>query len=260
LFYQADTFIFDPPSLVTPRPSAATLIEVQRRMVPVEEPEWNSQPAWKLPKWAEPLVGCSLENSVAILVPKADSADAIQMVASILFGAMYMTRRRNCIPSRDYTSLASGNSNRSSDELLPYDCEANSGYDYADPPKYPSKRRNCCGLIVRTPNTARFRRNIHSRILQKFPFLIEMFYWVINYLFYRLTWTAAQALFAESGIWNVAKRHGIAVLEGEQHSLLRFLLPIKEREVQQWFMHDHQGALTALNKAYALIHIPGTVG
>jgi hypothetical protein len=25
-------------------------------------------------------------------------------------------------------------------------------------------------------------------------------------------------------------------------------------------MHGHQSALTALNKAYALIHIPGTVG
>jgi hypothetical protein len=24
--------------------------------VPIEEPEWNSKPAWKLPGWAEPIV------------------------------------------------------------------------------------------------------------------------------------------------------------------------------------------------------------
>jgi len=75
-----------------------------------------------------------------------------------------------------------------------------------------------------------------------------------------MTTVASQAIFADSGIWDVAKRHGIAVLETEQKSLLRFLLPIHELSVQQWFMHGHQGALTALNKAYALIHIPGTVG
>jgi hypothetical protein len=87
-----------------------------------------------------------------------------------------------------------------------------------------------------------------------------MFYWIINYAFYRCTSIASQAIFAKTGIWNVAKAHGIAVLETEEYSMLRFFLPIREWEVQQWFMHGHQDALTLLNKAYALIHIPGTVG
>lgn len=87
-----------------------------------------------------------------------------------------------------------------------------------------------------------------------------MFYWVINYLFYRMTSVASQALLPGKRIWDVAQGHGIAVLETEQHSILRFLLPVHERDVQQWFMHGHQTALTTLNKAYALIHIPGTVG
>jgi hypothetical protein len=41
---------------------------------------------------------------------------------------------------------------------------------------------------------------------------------------------------------------------------LYFLWPIRELEVQQWFMHGHQTFLTVLNRSYALIHIPGTVG
>jgi hypothetical protein len=50
------------------------------------------------------------------------------------------------------------------------------------------------------------------------------------------------------------------VLEAEEYGVLKFLFPIRERDVQQWFMQGHQDALTVLNKCYALIHIPGTVG
>jgi hypothetical protein len=116
----------------------------------------------------------------------------------------------------------------------------------------------CC--VVTTPNTSRFRNNVHSRVLQRFPFLIEMFYWIINYAFYRMTSVASAKLFAGRGIWDVAQEHGIAVLEAEEYGVLRFLFPVRERDVQQWFMHGHQDALTVLNKCYALIHIPGTVG
>jgi hypothetical protein len=87
-----------------------------------------------------------------------------------------------------------------------------------------------------------------------------MFYWIINYAFYRFTSIASQKLFAGRGIWNVAEAHGVAVLEAEEYSAFSFLFPLHERQVQQWFMHGHQDALTVLNKAYALIHIPGTVG
>ncbi|KAF2455165.1 PAP2 superfamily-domain-containing protein [Lineolata rhizophorae] len=228
--------------------------------VSVEEPEWNSKPAWKLPGWAEPII-----------------------VASILFGAMWMTRRRGYrildrrrgrrSPYKSYLDgTAGGDSGRSSDELL---SRSSSGWDSDDEDdwmrnsslasastnKHPPKVRDCCGLVrVQTPNSSRFRHHVHSRILQRFPFLIEMFYWIINYAFYRMTSITSQRLFAESGIWNVAQAHGIAVLETEQLSALSLLFPVRERDIQQWFMHGHQDALTVLNKAYALIHIPGTVG
>ncbi|KAK8207363.1 PAP2 superfamily-domain-containing protein [Phyllosticta capitalensis] len=211
---------------------------------PIEDPVWNSKPAWVLPGWAEPL-----------------------MVASILFGAMYMTRRRDYSifrKSRNRKTILDDEpgSDVSSDSLLHYDSENED--DAQDPiaaSKHLPKQRKCCfGFVVQTPNTSRFKNNIHSRILQKFPFLIEMFYWIINYAFYRMTAITSQRIFAKTGIWNVAQAHGIKVLEVEHLSWMSFLFPVQERQVQQWFMHGHQDALTFLNKAYALIHIPGTVG
>jgi hypothetical protein len=90
--------------------------------------------------------------------------------------------------------------------------------------------------------------------------LIEMFYWIITYAFYRCTSIFSQKLFAATSIWDVAQDHALAVLEVEQFSWLSFLFPVPEVEVQQWFMNGHQTFLTVLNRSYALIHIPGTVG
>lgn len=188
------------------------------------------------------------------------------MVVSILFGAMIITRKRgyrifdkSSSTQYDRSYLDDPDLNSSSEELL-LDAADDVSFDSNDFSKYPSKKRSCCGFPIFTPNTSRFKKNIHSRILQRFPFLIEMFYWVINYGFYRMTSITSQRIFAKTGIWNVAQSHGIAVLELEQMSWLSFLFPVHERDVQQWFMHGHQDFLTVLNRAYALIHIPGTVG
>lgn len=186
------------------------------------------------------------------------------MVASILFGAMALTRRRNFrIFDRSQQNnigyLDSG-SHGSSDSLLSHASDDDSDLAEVNTAKYPSKVRRCCCTRVVTPNTSRFRNNLHSRILQRFPFLIEMFYWIINYAFYRMTAVLSAKLFAGRGIWDVSQEHGIAVLEAEHYGMLSFLFPIREQSVQQWFMHGHQDALTVLNKCYALIHIPGTVG
>src|SRR5258708_2607244 len=114
---------------------------------------------------------------------------------------MYFTRRRNyLIFARRKTcfnsTLDEPDSARSSDELLPSYYVQNEGNttDLRASATIPKTRRICC-CIIHTPNTSRFRDNIHSRILQKFPFLIEMFYWVINYAFYRMTSISSQRLF-----------------------------------------------------------------
>jgi hypothetical protein len=175
------------------------------------------------------------------------------MVASILFFAMFITRKRDFkIFSRSSprTGYLDNAPNESTDHLLPSDSE--SEYDEVTTTKNPNapKVRSIFCWKVTTPNTSRFRNHIHSRLLQRFPFLVEMFYWIINYAFYRMTSVMSAKLFAGRGIWDVAQEHG----------LLSFLFPVRERDVQQWFMYGHQDALTVLNKCYALIHIPGTVG
>ncbi|KAH5741143.1 hypothetical protein HBI18_042790 [Parastagonospora nodorum] len=205
-----------------------------------DDGQWNSKPAWKLPGWCEPL-----------------------MVATILFGAMFLTRKRNFRVLDRSSSPRPGyldSDSTSTEHLLSYPTDSDSDLEDFSTAKNPPKVRNLGCCKVATPNTSRFRNNIHSRILQRFPFLIEMFYWIINYAFYRMTSVLSSKLFAGRGIWDVAQEHGISVLEAEEYGMLNFLFPVRERDVQQWFMHGHQDALTVLNKCYALIHIPGTVG
>ncbi|KAL5322466.1 hypothetical protein ACEPPN_010439 [Leptodophora sp. 'Broadleaf-Isolate-01'] len=216
--------------------------------VPYEEPEWNSSPAWRLPGWAEPI-----------------------MVASILVGSMIITRRRgfrllggwgkkNGLLDDD----ADDDSARASDDLLAREYMFGQSGSWSEDSmatmKNPPKKRSCCGAVIYTPNSSRFSNHLHSRIMQKFPFLMEMFYWIITYAFYRCTSVMSQTIFSKTGIWDIAQDHGLAILEFEQFSWLSFLWPVHERDVQQWFMHGHQTFLTVLNRSYALIHIPGTVG
>lgn len=180
---------------------------------------------------------------------------------------MVLTRRRGFSilgnrASHCYDSLLDDpDSATSTDNLLWYDTQNESDpQNLAAVSKHRSKQRSCCGVTIVTPNSSRFSKHLHSRILQKFPFLMEMFYWIITYLFYRLTKVVSQEIFSKTGIWEVAQDHGLAVLEFEQFGWLSFLFPVTEHGFQQWFMQDHQTALTVLNRAYALIHIPGTVG
>jgi hypothetical protein len=88
-----------------------------------------------------------------------------------------------------------------------------------------SKKRRLLGFTFRTPNTSRFKNNIHSRVLQRFPFLVEMFYWIINYAFYRMTASLSQKIFSGKEIWTVAESHGLAVLEFERRGLFSCLFP-----------------------------------
>ena len=170
---------------------------------------------------------------------------------------MFFTRRRDfsILGKRKqgyHDSYQDSDDSTSSDDLLWYDSENNDdAQDFLSASKHLPKRRTCCGCAIQTPNTTRFSDHIHSRLLQKFPFLVEMFYWIITYLFYRMTKILSQFIFTKS-IIDVAQAHGLSVLETEQFSWLSFLFPWKEHDIQQWFMEGHQGLLTVLNR-YALI-------
>ncbi|PGH17983.1 hypothetical protein AJ80_04604 [Polytolypa hystricis UAMH7299] len=202
--------------------------------------QWNSKPMIQLPTWGEPLI-----------------------VFLILFASMVFTRRKHARilrPRGGYLAVPSGSgittptTNRPSAED---DLEAQVNPFPSEP--YYKRRRICCGSI-RTPATTAFSGNIHSRILNKFPFLVEMFYWILTFGFYRMTKAISQSLFSKTGIWDVAQQNGLQVMEIEKTGSLAFLFPWKEQDVQHWFMEHHQTLLTIFNRFYALVHIPGTVG
>lgn len=240
-------------------------------------PEWRSGHGFKVPEWVEPTV-----------------------IVLILFGFMYLTRRRNYSVFRSsgggYFYERAANSAATSPALL----SPRTSTDYSDEhdgllaggslrplspaaelrratrkgenAQHPPKIRRVLGAwTVVTPNSSRFAGHWHSRVLQKFPFLIEMFYWIVTFIFYRLTAVLSQVWYGGvKGLWDVAQDHGIALLELE--ALLfgprgatgndRWM----EWRVQQWFLAggdtlDWRGIwMMLLIRSYSLIHIPGTVG
>lgn len=215
---------------------------------PEQPPKWGSEAQWVLPSWGEPMI-----------------------VFTILWTSMFLTRRKNFNifgSNHAYRALPlnttdfDSDSARSSDELLYYDNDLeNDAQDTVVSTKHLRKRRDlCCGLRLYTPNSSRFANHFHSRIMQKFPFLMEMFYWIVTYGFYRMTKITSKAVFDGEKIWDVAQRHAQMILWFEHDSWFSWFFPVSELDVQHWFLNGHSDALTFLNRAYALIHIPGTVG
>lgn len=122
------------------------------------------------------------------------------------------------------------------------------------------KRRVYGWFVIRTPNSSRFANHIHSRIVQKFPFLVEMFYWVLNYAFYSCTKAISHALSpAGTDVVQLAQDHGIAILDLEHRSIFSIFFPIEESDFQAYFLNGHPGWMTFFNRIYSLVHIPGTV-
>lgn len=187
-------------------------------------------------------------------------------MVGIMIGSLVINRRRGFRIIDSHRGRSATRSLLPRDNYEDYspdgslDSDLSSDYDQLTGTKYPPKKRNCCGMAVQTPNSSRFADHIHSRILQKFPFLIEMFYWALNFVTYACTKAIAQEFFSgNDGLWALAQDHGVLILNIEHASWLKFLFPIRENDFQQWFLNGHLSALTFLNRIYSLVHIPGTV-
>ncbi|KAJ5439224.1 uncharacterized protein N7458_010222 [Penicillium daleae] len=171
------------------------------------------------------------------------------VVVSIMIGSLVLNRRKN------YSIFG----NRAIDERNPR------GYfDSIDEVRgqspNPSKAERVCGIPITTPDSTRWANHIHSRILYKFPFLVEMFYWAVNFLFYSVTKATAQWLVpAQVGVVEVAQRHGEDILWFEHESIFRWMFPILESDFQGYFLGSHPAIMTFFNRIYSLVHIPGTV-
>ncbi|KAI5811150.1 PAP2 superfamily-domain-containing protein [Peziza echinospora] len=214
-----------------------------------DAPKWNT--AWTMPGWFEPVV-----------------------ITFILLFACYYTRRRSAsilgAQSKKYRPIL-GDSNSpqddqwdesySDDDLADgqsNDSQGSSSFFISSTSPETKKRRTCFSRTIMTPNTSRFANNFFSRVLNKLPFLIEIFYWVITYAAYQFSRGLGQKYFGD--IWAVAEAHGLQVLNFEHNGYLNWFFWLEEAQVQNWFlMEENAGYLTFLNRFYALVHIPGTV-
>ncbi|KIX94687.1 uncharacterized protein Z520_09733 [Fonsecaea multimorphosa CBS 102226] len=106
--------------------------------------------------------------------------------------------------------------------------------------------------VIQTPNTAVFRHRLLSRILHKFPFLVEAWYWALIYWVYQLG-RAFTAVTLVEGTVHVARRHALQVIELEQHLHIFWEVPI-----QKFFM-SYPRLMMGINWLYSFIHIPGTI-
>ncbi|KAL2198307.1 PAP2 superfamily-domain-containing protein [Corynascus similis CBS 632.67] len=105
---------------------------------------------------------------------------------------------------------------------------------------------------VTTPNTEVFRDRLLSRVLQRLPFLAEVWYWALIYWVYQLG-RAFTALTLQESTVDTAREHGLQVVHAEQ-ALGIFIEPA----VQQWFL-QRPTLMRWTNKTYSFIHIPGTI-
>jgi len=105
---------------------------------------------------------------------------------------------------------------------------------------------------VRSPNTKVFEDRFLSRLLKRFPFLVEAWYWALIYWVYQLG-RAATALTLVKETVDVAREHALQLIHLEQRLHLFLELP-----VQQWFM-SHPTLMHWTNRLYSFVHIPGTI-
>lgn len=200
------------------------------------------------------------------------------VVVSLLFGGSYFNRNKDYSISTGKSGWASKKSDdfgrkQSSDSLMSGWSSPSPGLVVNEQPTLRRRKLQLFGYkrIVTTPNTLIFKDRLVSRILQKFPFLVEAWYWFQIYwvripaallhceiLIYLSTQVyqvgrAITALTLVEGTVNVARRHALQLIHIEQNLLIFWEVPF-----QQWFL-GHPTILHWINRLYSFIHIPGTI-
>lgn len=199
------------------------------------------------------------------------------VVIVLLFGGTWINRVSECLPSRRNSIssvpedfLESGSSSPTSKDALlssrsrsPLSDDAGEGWRQR---KIAMLGMSC---EVTTPNTAIFRDRLLSRILWRFPFLVECWYWALVYwvcrkssfhenqrLTYLQTYQIGRALTAitlQKGTIAVAREHAFHLIRIEER-----LGMFWEVGIQKHFLR-HTHLMVGINWIYSFIHIPGTI-
>lgn len=177
-----------------------------------------------------------------------------QLVVTIMVTSLIVNRDREF-------SLFSGRTDDTSESLLKREDEPSSSSSRSTSPDRPKNSVDLQRSESPSPIDGS-RLNIPSRILQKFPFLVEMFYWALNFVAYSMTKKIGAGLYDKYGghaVTEMAQDHGIAILNIEHNSPLSIFFPVTEVDFQQYLLKGHLGVMTIFNQIYSLVHIPGTV-
>lgn len=186
------------------------------------------------------------------------------IVVTLLFGGAYFNRNKDYRFRLTKSSWPKDAGRKRSDDFQKRDSTDSlmSGWSGSrspsiDPDEQPILRRRKLQVfgfkrIVSTPNTLVFEDRLLSRVLKKFPFLAEAWYWFLIYFVYQVG-RAITALTLVEGTVNVARKHALQLIHLEQ-SLHIFW----EVDIQKWFL-ARPAILHWINRIYSFIHIPGTI-
>ncbi|KFH46883.1 hypothetical protein ACRE_022030 [Hapsidospora chrysogenum ATCC 11550] len=184
------------------------------------------------------------------------------VVVSLLFGGAWFNRNKDYDFRSGRSSRAADSSNKRSDEPRhkrspSADSWSSSSTPTLIPHEVPTLRRRKFQVfgyrrLVSTPNTLVFKDRVLSRVLQKFPFLVEAWYWALIYWVYQLGRAFTAVTLVESTV-DVARKHALQVIHLEQSLRIFWELPF-----QQWFL-ERPAMLRWINRIYSFIHIPGTI-
>ncbi|KAI9669854.1 MAG: hypothetical protein M1817_004595 [Caeruleum heppii] len=105
---------------------------------------------------------------------------------------------------------------------------------------------------VVTPDTRRYRGSIMSRLIGRYPFLIEAWYWFLIYWVYQIA-RAVTAVLVDQEVVHVARVHAFQIIAIEQRLRL-----FHEPQVQRIFL-QHPAIVEMINATYSYVHIPATI-
>lgn len=121
---------------------------------------------------------------------------------------------------------------------------------------------------VQTPNTAVHKNRLCSRVLRKFPFLVEVWYWALIYWVWVMLRTSLRlcsptqvyaigrpitALTLRDGTVDVARKHALTLVKLEQQ--LHFF---EEARIQHFFL-QYPSLMRWIGWLYSFVHIPGSI-
>ncbi|OQD69361.1 hypothetical protein PENPOL_c002G01962 [Penicillium polonicum] len=187
------------------------------------------------------------------------------VVIVLLFGGTWINRSVGSFSTRRYSRRNSNDLQRatSSDSL-------ESGYSSqstkdgllgsrSHSPQAPEERwhKRQVGLLglnfeVSSPNTIVFQDRLLSRLLRKFPFLVECWYWALVYWTYQLG-RAFTAVTLKDDAVDVARRHALQLIVIEENLGIFWETLIQRRFLRQPLV------MPWINWIYSFIHIPGTI-